>query len=134
MIKVLEGKKLNPLAKETILDIVCSLGYVISESSLDDVKLGAYTDQDREQHNIIMNDDYTTKELNDILNGIYNTIFGTGEMCVTRSNKLNKIRREIGCNFSIIEVASILMYVKGRLRDEYNIFSIMSILTYWLDK
>lgn len=87
---------------------------------------------------------YDSKEFENILDAIYQTIFGSGKMYNERTKQWNKRVRqlklkenvEIGddiVNVSIITVASVLMSSKIKITSKYNTYSIMSELSYWLD-
>lgn len=145
------------LAKEItrLFDIVRkSLRYCTTYENIEEMlnsgelSLFPYKDQDGYDHVLFKTNQYTDEEMIDYMDGIYNTIYETGEMCLTmglmRSKKFRKrlymfqeTEMQVTVNktikISILTVASILMFSRCRLREEYDKFSIMSILTYWLD-
>lgn len=127
-----------------------SLGYCEVFEDIEDLlnknklTIHSFQDQDGYTHVIFKTHHYDAKEMKEYMHGLYNTIYGTGEMCWVRSQKFNKrmaslpetrIQVEINktVDISILTIASILMFSKCRTKDIYDKFFIMSILTYWLD-
>ena len=135
------------LAKEIkrLFDMVrVSLGYCETYEDIEDLlnesklTIHRYKDQDGYDHLIFKTHHYSDNEMKEYMHGIYNTIYGTGEMCMVRSRKFNKrlstlseTRMQVTLNktidISILTVASILMFAKCRSKETYDKFSIMSI-------
>ena len=119
--------------KEGLQKIFESLDRISADEELLECKTYIYTDQSGNNHTIIMDGSYTEEEMSKILFGIYNQIMGCGEMCLYRSNKFKLLQKKLGIKVTVLEYASVLMIVYGRLKEEYDIFNIMSKLTYHID-
>lgn len=113
----------------------------------EEIKTTTFCDRDHQNHIIFTNNKYYSKdELLDICDIIYCTIFDSGEVSWYRTQKWNHLRELTGIpsditilgskkrRVSIITIASVLMCAKPRLREPYNIPSIISKLCYLLDK
>lgn len=125
-----------------------SLGYESSESiTVYNTRIESYTLElsNGEKHLIYIDkNQYDFKGLENILDSIQNTIFGSGKMYDNRYKqwkrrvkqlKLDNTFNKDGENtiVSIITVASVLMASKIKITCKYNTYSIMSELSYWLD-
>lgn len=125
-----------------------SLGYSASESlvvyrtRIDGFGL---TLSDGEKHLVFLDkNQYDSKELQTIIEGIQHTIFGSGKMAETRTLAWARRKNYLGLpesitingeeiKISIVTIASVLMASKIKISNKYNTYAIMSELSYWLD-
>lgn len=126
--------------------IVSSLGYSDSKKFFDNTESLAFEDMDGVKNLIFLNTrSYTRDEVCDICDIVYRTIFGSGSMCVNRTNMWKSRVRELGLpntyivadtvevEITLLTVVSIMIAISPRWRYEYNIARIISMSSYWLD-